>query len=152
MVEPELTSASVASDYPYDATRRSTNVYPSTVLKFYSCQTRNVSGWHGPQDELPGLQAVFQNRAIYACALQRDRFSDSDAHRPGKDPRWQRDGVAVVRLVIVDRLDTRCRPVGGVNRSVAARARKAAQNKDRDKNSQRLHNRGLSVLAIHKRR
>src|SRR5206468_13006351 len=65
-----------------------------------------------------------------------------------ENSRRERDRVAVLRLVIVKKPNTLRCPIGMINRGPAARAGKAAQNKDKQKNARHLHNCGTSILAI----
>src|SRR5437588_13120473 len=62
-------------------------------------------------------------------ALQCYRLRDPWTRSPAKRSRRKRDRITVMRGVLQS-LQTRCRAVGRVNRSSAARSAKAAQNKD----------------------
>src|SRR5256886_13691496 len=62
-------------------------------------------------------------------ALQCYRLRDPWTRSPAKRSRRKRDRVTVMRGVLQS-LHTRCRAVGRVNRSSAARRAKAAKNKD----------------------
>src|SRR5436305_10845997 len=64
-------------------------------------------------------------RGALQCYALRDPWTRS----PAKRSRRKRDRVTVMRGVLQS-LQTRCRAVGRVNRSSAARSAKAAQNKD----------------------
>jgi hypothetical protein len=99
-------------------------------------------------NELAGLHGVPDNRAAYTSPLQGDRLRDCHSGCPCENSCRKRDRIAVLRLVIVNKLNTRRCPIGVVNRGPAARGGKTAENNNKETDSRHLHDCDPSILAM----
>src|SRR4030095_4474665 len=103
-------------------------VYSTSVLKFYACQTRLTASCERDLNELSGLHAVPDNRGAYSCTLQGDRLADCHPGCPMQNSCGKSDRIAVVCLIIKNRLNVCCCPIRLVNRGPTLRSQKTAQN------------------------
>ena len=97
------------------------------------------------------MHAILEYGASDALPLQRDRFGDSYAARPSERAGGQCDGVAVLRLGVVDSLYISRRAIRKVNRRPRVGGENNAHKQGEKKRPNPLHSDGLSVVLATRR-